>query len=182
MIRRRLPTFGPIAAFLLASCGTREDVELRAYLTAIDSVSVEVAKAIALNRPGGANVCFASDFFLLEGVLLPQQLQQALHERGWELYDSDLPPDTGTFLVFVSQPQFEGDLRLIAAGYHTVERYKDEIAAWGDYWDYRLRCQGDSCWSTEVSGGNHYDTEPISVEEFLARGRGKCTGTVPGSG
>jgi len=170
---------GVFAFSSLAGCRGKANPELDTYLAVVDSVSEEVKRSVSLNSPQGANVCFASTFWPGGKKALPGQLLDALTEQGWALYDPGDPPDTETFLVFVSEPRFEGEEQFIAAGYQVWEVFRDEVIVWGDHWEYGVECHRDSCRVTGVFGGTHSDFASSTIEEFTAKERGDCNGSVP---
>ncbi len=179
MVRTCPVLAGILSLISLTGCGATANQELMTYLAVIDSVSVEVMKSVSLNSPQGANVCFGSTFWPEGKAALPSQLLDALTEKGWALYDPGVPPDPNTFLVFVSKPRFEGEEQFIAAGYMVWEVVRDEVTVWSDHMEYEVRCQRNSCRVSKALGGAHSDFASASVEDFMARERGECAGSVP---
>jgi hypothetical protein len=146
----------------------------------VDSVRGEALGAISLNFPEGVGVCFASVFWPEETNPLPGSLKEGLVFGGWTLYDPRVPPDPPAVLVFVSEPWSTEGESTIAAGYQVWELGEEEVVVWGDQWDFRLECRRGRCSIARAPGGSHYDVRPVPVDEYMARERGVCSGSVPG--
>jgi len=169
-----------VAALVLVTvtgCKLTADPELEAYLTVAESLSGKVVEAWLRESPEGANLCFSSRFFFQDEVFLPQTLQAELREADWDLYNPELPPDGTTYLVFLSERQGKGKDWIVSGGYQVFEVLEDEVDAWGDDWEFRIRCFGGYCRVRETPAKTHSDFASVPTDEFLATEKGKCSGS-----